>query len=98
MILLKGNIIHSPSLTNVETIENGYLLLDDEGTIVKILNNKPDNFNGTIIDYGNKLIMQSFADMHLHAPQYPNVGMGMDLPLLDWLKHTHLKLKPILAI
>ena len=38
MILLKGNIIHSPSLTNVETIENGYLLLDDEGTIVKILN------------------------------------------------------------
>ena len=86
MILLKGNIIHSPSLTNVETIENGYLLLDDEGTIVKILNNKPDNFNGTIIDYGNKLIMQSFADMHLHAPQYPNVGMGMDLPLLDWLK------------
>ena len=50
MILLKGNIIHSPSLTNVETIENGYLLLDDEGTIVKILNNKPDNFNGTIID------------------------------------------------
>ena len=30
--------------------------------------------------------MQSFADMHLHAPQFPNVGTGMDLPLLDWLK------------
>ena len=29
--------------------------------------------------------MQSFADMHLHAPQYPMLGMGMDLPLLDWL-------------
>lgn len=23
--------------------------------------------------------------MHLHAPQYPMLGMGMDLPLLDWL-------------
>ncbi len=36
-------------------------------------------------DYGDRLIMQSFADMHLHAPQYPMLGMGMDLPLLDWL-------------
>ncbi|MDO4315348.1 MAG: amidohydrolase family protein, partial [Oscillospiraceae bacterium] len=25
------------------------------------------------------------ADLHLHAPQYPMLGMGMDLPLLDWL-------------
>jgi len=24
--------------------------------------------------------------MHLHAPQYPMLGMGMDLPLMDWLK------------
>ncbi|MCI8971561.1 MAG: amidohydrolase family protein, partial [Oscillibacter sp.] len=23
--------------------------------------------------------------LHLHAPQYPMLGMGMDLPLLDWL-------------
>ena len=23
--------------------------------------------------------------MHLHAPQYPMLGMGMDLPLLEWL-------------
>ena len=38
-----------------------------------------------ITDYGDRLIMQSFVDMHLHAPQYPMLGMGMDLPLLDWL-------------
>ena len=38
-----------------------------------------------LTDYGDRLIMQSFVDMHLHAPQYPMLGMGMDLPLLDWL-------------
>lgn len=32
------------------------------------------------------MVLQSFADMHLHAPQYPMVGIGMDLPLLDWLE------------
>ena len=36
-------------------------------------------------DCGDALIVQSFADLHLHAPQYPMLGMGMDLPLLDWL-------------
>ena len=39
----------------------------------------------TLVDYGQALVMQSFADMHLHAPQYPMLGMGMDLPLLEWL-------------
>ena len=23
--------------------------------------------------------------MHLHAPQYPMLGMGMDMPLIEWL-------------
>ncbi len=25
-------------------------------------------------------------DSHIHASQYPNAGLGLDLPLLDWLK------------
>ncbi|OLA35967.1 MAG: hypothetical protein BHW35_06550, partial [Firmicutes bacterium CAG:176_63_11] len=41
--------------------------------------------NAELRDFGHRLIMQSFVDMHLHAPQYPMLGMGMDLPLLDWL-------------
>ena len=86
MILLKGNIINAVSLKKIEAIENGYMLLDDNGTIINISKDKPKDFSGTFLDYGDKLIMQSFADMHLHAPQYPNVGMGMDLPLLEWLK------------
>jgi len=50
----------------------------------------PEQFaNAAIEDYGDRLILQSFADMHLHAPQYPMVGLGMDVPLLDWLnKYT----------
>ena len=43
------------------------------------------NAGASVEDYGDCLIVQSFADMHLHAPQYPMLGMGMDLPLLDWL-------------
>ena len=86
MKLLKGNIIHAPALGTLETIENGALVLEDNGTIREVLHKAPKHFDGAIYDYSGQLIMQSFADMHLHAPQYPSVGMGMDLPLLDWLK------------
>lgn len=83
-MILKGTIISSISPSQLKIIENGGLVLDDEGTILEILDKVDENAND-VIDYSDKLIMQSFCDMHLHAPQYPMVGMGMDLPLLEWL-------------
>ncbi|MBR5572023.1 MAG: amidohydrolase family protein [Oscillospiraceae bacterium] len=83
--ILKGHIVHAPTLGQLEIIENGYLVLED-GVIMGIWPQLPgEHADGRMHDYGDKLIMQSFADMHLHAPQYPMLGMGMDLPLLDWL-------------
>jgi hypothetical protein len=31
--------------------------------------------------------MPGLIDTHIHAPQYPNAGLGLDLPLLEWLNH-----------
>ncbi|MBO1737005.1 guanine deaminase, partial [Barnesiella sp. GGCC_0306] len=46
----------------------------------------PQRYAGVLVeDFGNRLITQSFTDLHLHAPQYPMLGTGLDLPLLDWL-------------
>ena len=85
MKLLKGNIIHAPMLEKLETIENGALLLEDDGTIREVLHAAPQDLTAASTT-AQSAHHQSFADMHLHAPQFPNVGMGMDLPLLDWLK------------
>ena len=83
--ILKGHIIHAPALGELNIMENGYMVLCD-GIIEGIYDQLPAaHRDGVLHDYGDKLIMQSFADMHLHAPQYPMLGMGMDLPLLDWL-------------
>lgn len=83
--VLHGHIVHTPKLGQLEIIENGYMRLED-GKIAGIAPTLPDAWlNIPVIDYRDRLIMQSFCDMHLHAPQYPMLGMGMDLPLLDWL-------------
>ena len=83
--LIHGNLIHAPALGRLEILEHGWMLLED-GTIRGLWREKPAQYAALpVTDYGNALVMQSFADMHLHAPQYPMLGMGMDLPLLDWL-------------
>jgi guanine deaminase len=32
-----------------------------------------------------EFLMPGFTDTHIHAPQYPNAGLGYDKQLLDWL-------------
>lgn len=84
-LILKGNIISAEKYGELNIVENGYLV-SNNGIIEGVFKTLPQEYqNNKIVDYGDKLIMQSFSDMHLHAPQYPMLGMGMDLPLLDWL-------------
>lgn len=33
-----------------------------------------------------EFLMPGFIDTHIHAPQYPNAGLGYDMQLLDWLE------------
>lgn len=83
--ILKGNIVHAPAAGELKILENGFIV-SDGGKIAGLFDVLPDAYRGApVVDYGDALIMPSFADMHLHAPQYPMLGMGMDLPLLDWL-------------
>ena len=83
--ILKGNIISAPALGELEITEKGYLVATD-GSIEGVYQTLPPQFQDIPVeDHSNDLILQAFTDLHLHAPQYPMVGMGMDLPLLQWL-------------
>ena len=81
----KGAVVSAPALGKLEITEGGYLVAED-GNITGVFPVLPERYAGAPVeDYGDAMILQSFADLHLHAPQYPMLGMGMDLPLLDWL-------------
>ena len=83
--ILKGNIVSAPELGKLDVTEHGYLVTED-GIIVGVFPELPEQYIGAPVeDCGDALIVQSFADLHLHAPQYPMLGTGMDLQLLDWL-------------
>lgn len=83
--ILRGTVVSAPALGELESTENGYLVAED-GKIAGVFPVLPERYaRAAVEDYGDALILQSLADLHLHAPQYPMLGMGMDLPLLDWL-------------
>ncbi len=86
MRLIKGDIIEARTFGSLNTIKNGCIIINDCGIIEDVVENIPVGFKGEIEDYTGSLILQGFCDMHLHAPQFPLLGMGMDSYLLEWLK------------
>ena len=85
LTIIKGTILSATAPGQLEAVPGGYLAAED-GVIQGVYPVLPEQYAGAPVeDFGDALILQSFADLHLHAPQYPMLGMGMDLPLLDWL-------------
>ena len=85
LTILHGTIISSPALGKLDITPGGYLIAED-GRIRGVYAALPECYAGAPVEeYGEALILPAFCDLHLHAPQYPMLGTGMDLPLLDWL-------------
>lgn len=93
--IIKGNIIHTPTKNEFEVHENCYCYIKD-GKCVWIksdlsaeekmsIQKKDDSESVSFYDYSHHIIIPSFIDLHVHAPQYIQMGIGLDLPLIDWL-------------
>ncbi len=85
MQIHKGNIITSASYDELKIIKQGYIAVKD-GFIEDVSDTLKDEYkNETLIDHKDDLILPAFSDLHMHAPQYPQRGIGMDCLLFDWL-------------
>ncbi len=82
----KGNIVHSPSIDRLETMENGYLVVNKD-SVTGMYQKLPEKYqNCAVRDFGHRLILPGFVDLHFHAPQFANRGLGLDKELLPWLE------------
>ncbi|GAB0094857.1 Guanine deaminase [Sergentomyia squamirostris] len=92
--LFLGQIVHSKSFDELETFTDGFLAVQDGK--IKAIDNvsklaiwKQDNtWNYEEIKLSkHQFIMPGFIDCHIHGPQMPNIGVGLNMELLDWLKN-----------
>ena len=87
MKIYRANIIHTPTPGRLEIIEHGYIVVKSNGLIDGVYKDLPSDLDWRrqVIDFGDKLLIPAFNDLHVHAPQYRNLGLALDLELLPWL-------------
>ena len=84
----KAHILFTKERTGFEVLENGYVAVED-GCVVGVSTSLSSLGcdEQTVTDFGDCLLIPAMNDMHVHAPQYRNQGIAMDLELLPWLQN-----------
>ncbi len=87
MQIYRANIIFTPQSSHFEVIPHGYIAVND-GKVEGVYSELPQHLsNFPVTDWGDRLLIPAMNDMHVHAPQYRNQGIAMDLELLPWLQN-----------
>ena len=87
MKIYRANILHTPTPDRLEIIPRGYVVVGSDGLVEGVYTELPENLDWRrqVMDFGDKLLIPAFNDLHVHAPQYRNMGLALDLELLPWL-------------
>ena len=97
MHLYHGNIVFSKDRETLAVHKDSWIAVKN-GAVEGIYASLPEKLAGApLTDYGDSVLIPAFSDLHVHAPQYPQRGLGMDLLLADWL-NTYVQGKVIVIL
>lgn len=83
--VLHGNFIWSASRETLSLRPNAWAVCAD-GKCAGVFDVLPEAYKAyPMRELGDALVIPGYTDLHLHASQVRNMGLGMDLELIDWL-------------
>jgi guanine deaminase len=90
--IYRANFFHSPAKGQIERIDDAFLLIED-GAIASVVTSQDHRWqelqNEPATDLRDQgFLLPGFVDLHIHAPQFPQLGQALDVPLEVWLQ-TH---------
>ena len=90
---------HMMERGRVDVLDQALMLIGEDGAILSVL--RPDDVSyaeeksrreaqGALVSLPDGCyLLPGFVDLHVHAPQYPQLGSALDVPLEVWLQqHT----------
>ena len=92
-----GTFFHAPTADQLDVLEDVLILVDATGTITDVLAADDVDRADAEARLGKHLFrlpeghfgLPGMVDLHVHAPQYPQLGLALDEPLEVWLhKYT----------
>lgn len=90
--VIAATVMQTPDPDRLQVLEDAVIAIDDEGVIESI--DPADSDTGRARLEGASTVMATsegsvllpgLIDLHHHAPQWPQLGTGLDLPLERWL-------------
>jgi guanine deaminase len=83
-----ATIMQTPGRHRLDVLRNVSVKVNDHGEIVSIEAAGPDA-DADVVLPATTVLIPGLVDTHIHAPQWPQLGTGLDLPLETWLfEHT----------
>jgi len=91
-----ATVAQTPSPERLEVIAGAIVVVDERGEIVaveRVGTKEGDGALGAADQVvhlrDGEVLLPGLVDLHVHAPQWPQLGVGLDLPLERWLfEHT----------
>lgn len=94
-----GTALHTPVRGQLEVLRDALIVVGSDGRISAIhRRDSPDTrrvierfaATASLVTLGpDQYLLPGLVDLHIHAPQWPQLGKALDLPLEEWLQvHT----------
>ena len=90
--VVTGTVLHTPVVGELEVIENAVVVIDDAGVISAVLGAGTPEADSAVAAASQIIrlsakerLLPGLVDTHIHAPQWPQLGTGLDIPLDRWL-------------
>ncbi len=98
-----GTFLHAPQCGSIECLQNALIVVAANGVITAVHRHDSPaaRTEASRLDAAGALVrlkpehyvLPGMVDLHVHAPQWPQLGEALDLPLEEWLQKFTLPLE-----
>jgi guanine deaminase len=91
-----GNALHAPVLGRIELLRDALIVVGGDGAIQAVHRAESAQASAAIVKHRaagtlvalepTQYLLPGMVDLHVHAPQWPQLGRALDLPLEEWLQ------------